>query len=151
MTNFTMGILCGCLTVFLRYLIGLGHDQFNPADLFASYTVFLSERRLKIMGALKDLYRDYMNSMTGCHTDAERAHVRMDYKVMLHNQAAPLFTWERAAGMCAVCSGVWLGMVGWAFFEWFLPHPGPGIKHFFDFLIIILTSHVSIRLLNKVL
>lgn len=148
---FEVGLLAGGATMFIRYLIGFGNDGFNPSDIFADYTVHLAENRLKRMGAFNEIYRDFMLSKANCRNKAEIAQVVSDYKIIVVNNASPLFTWERPIGMCAICTGFWVAVLVWIAYTIFFSLPQPVEKHFLEFFQILITSHIFLRLTTKFL
>lgn len=76
-----------------------------------------------------------------------------DFKKILYNAADPFFTWERAIGMCSVCTGFWVSLIFGIIIIFFIPLIiGFTVIQDFSIIIgIIVTSHISIRILNKIL
>lgn len=74
-------------------------------------------------------------------TKHERITLNHDFKKILYDAADPFFTWERMIGMCSICTGFWVSLaVGLAF-----------TFNFVALVEIIVISHVSIRIINKIL
>ena len=135
------GIIAGFIAIFFNYIIGKPGGEFSPYEIFSSYTVLLSKWRLKRAGLFQMFYDDYCQSVFNKDKSTTEGMTR-DYHKMLYNAADPLFTWERAVGMCVVCSGFWIALAY-------------GIlivgMDYISLLKIIVVSHVTIRLLSKVL
>lgn len=139
-----VGIMCGLLTMFLNYCIGKpSSPKFSPYEIFSFYTIWLVKHRLKKIG----LYYEYVKQFgypsksaflnTPLHARITRKH---EAEIVMYNAAEPFFTWERAAGMCPVCFGVWVSVICGFFF----------IENIIDLLIIVITSHATIRIFNKI-
>lgn len=92
-----------------------------------------------------NLYKDYVDQydemLASTYRVSSRQSAINDFNVMLYQAAEPFFTWERALGMCVVCTGVWVSLIFGLLFT----------QNFLDLLIIILISHILIRLLNKII
>lgn len=136
---YVFAFLTGCLSIFLNYIIGKPGNEFSPYEIFSSYTVWLSKWKLKRLG----LYEGYEKQFG--FESAEKKYqlysLKKDAASIMYNAAEPFFTWERAVGMCSICTGFWISLFS-------------GILYTFDFIEIIeitILSHISIRLLNKVL
>ncbi len=125
---FIYGVLAALLSLFLDYCLGLSGSEFSPREIFSGYTSWLVRRRLSKV-SLTDIADQYE---FGNDNDREK---------FLYTQAEPLFTWEKAAGMCVVCTGFWIALVTGIFYT-FNP---------VSVLEIILTSHVTIRIITKLL
>lgn len=136
-----IGILVGFLVTFLNYCLGKPSGDFSPYEVFSNYTVWLSKRRLEEVGLYKQYCKDYNENLLRTNSKHEVLTLKNDFKKMLYNAADPFFTWERAAGMCPVCFGFWISLISGLFFT----------NNIVNLLIIIVTSHVIIRVLNKIL
>lgn len=137
-----VGMLAGFLVMFLNYCIGSpSSKEFSPYEIFSGYTVWLSKRRLEDVGLYKQYAKDYNENIRRTNSKHEVISVKNDFKKMLYNAADPYFTWERAVGMCPVCFGFWVSLICGLFFT----------KNFVYLLIIIVSSHITIRVLNKIL
>lgn len=135
------GILCAFLTAFLNYCIGKPGGDFSPYEIFSFYTVWLAKGRLKKLGLLEMYHRQYNDSLISAQHLYEYTNIKNDYKKMLYNAAEPFFTWERMVGMCSVCTCFWVTFITSIFFY-------ENIVYLF---INILISHITIRLLNKII
>lgn len=134
-----IGILAGFLTVFLNYCIGKPGGEFSPYEIFSSYTVWLSKRRLKALDLLKTYEKQYNENLTRTEKKHEVITLKNDFDKIFYNTAEPFFTWERMIGMCPVCTGFWIsGIVGLCF-----------AKNLITLGAVILISHVTIRIFNK--
>lgn len=136
-----IGMLAAFITLFLNYCIGKPGGEFSPYEIFSGYTVWLSKRRLRQVG----LYAAYWNQCVESAQRAKSKHelitLKNDMARIYYNAADPFFTWERAIGMCPVCTGFWISL-GLAFLEsW----------NIFQIIQIIVISHITIRILNKIL
>jgi len=138
MTVIFIAILAAGLTEFLNYCIGKpGSKEFSPYEIFSFYTIWLSKRRLK-QSRPKD-WAYYQNQYSQIKSPDE-IH-KKDFNKIIYEAAEPLFTWERVFGMCAVCSGFWISLFTGLYFT----------KDIVELITIVLLSHVTIRLLNKVI
>lgn len=136
-----IGVLSAFLTHFINYCIGKPGSEFSPYEIFSGYTVWLSKRRLKWM-LIYDQYEKQLNeNVRRCEDYYEQIQIKNDFKKILYNAAEPFFTWERAVGMCQVCTGFWVSLISGIFFT----------QNLLSLLIIVLISHITIRLLNKIL
>lgn len=136
-----IGILSGFLALFINYIIGKPGSEFSPYEIFSSYTVWLSIRRLKNVGLYETYISQYNENLRNAGTQSQIIDLNNDFKKMLYNAAEPYFTWERAAGMCSICSGFWVALITSLFFT----------HIFFEITAIVVISHITIRLLNKLL
>jgi hypothetical protein len=137
-----LGLLSAGLTLFINYIIGKPGSEFSPYEIFSRYTVWLSILRLKKMGLIDTYHDQFQNSVDAMDEDYEIIPLRHDYHKMLYNAAEPFFTWERAVGMCSICTGVWIALIVGLL---------SSLTNIFDLLTIIVISHITIRILNKVL
>ena len=141
MTIIEISILAACITIFVNYCIGKPASDFSPYEIFSSYTVWLSIRRLKEVGLYDQYSEQYHDNLQRLKTKYEVISLKNDFKKMLYNAADPYFTWERAVGMCPVCTGFWISLF-------------VSILAFLNILQIVETivfSHIIIRIANKLL
>jgi hypothetical protein len=136
-----LGILTGFLTIFLNYCIGKPGSEFSPYEIFSGYTVWLSIKRLQSIGLYETYADQYNEGLKNANTQHEIISLNNDFKKMLYNAADPYFTWERAVGMCPICTGFWITLFAAFFFT----------QNFFNIASIVVISHITIRLLNKIL
>ena len=136
-----ISILASCVTLFLNYCIGKPASEFSPYEIFSSYTVWLSIRRLKEVGLYDQYSEQYHDNLQRVKTKYEVISLKNDFKKMLYNAADPYFTWERAVGMCPVCTGFWISLI--------IAILATGnILHIIE---IVVFSHIIIRIANKFL
>jgi len=136
-----ISILAACVTLFLNYCIGKPASEFSPYEIFSSYTVWLSIRRLKNVGLYDQYSEQYHDNLQRVKTKYEVISLKNDFKKMLYNAADPYFTWERAIGMCPVCTGFWISLI--------IAILATGnILHIIE---IVVFSHIIIRVINKFL
>ena len=107
----TVSLLATCLTIFINYCIGKPSSDFSPYEIFANYTIWLSIRRLKEVGLYDQYSEQYHDNLVRLKTKHEVITLKNDFKKMLYNAADPFFTWERAVGMCPVCTGFWISLI----------------------------------------
>lgn len=138
---FIIGFIAASLTLFLNYCIGKPGSEFSPYEIFSSYTVWLSIRRLKEVGLYQQYIDQYNDNLNRAETKHEIINLNNDFKKMLYDAADPFFTWERALGMCPICFGFWVSLFIGIFFA----------KNIVILLIIIVISHIFIRTINKLL
>lgn len=135
------GIISAFVTIFLNYCIGKPGSDFSPYEIFSRYTVWLSIKRLQSIGLYNPYISQYNENLKHANTQAQIIDLNNDFKKMVYNAAEPYFTWERAAGMCSICTGFWITLIISFFFT----------QNLFEIITIVVISHVTIRLLNKVL
>lgn len=135
------GILCAFLTAFLNYCIGKPGGDFSPYEIFSFYTVWLATKRLEKIGLIKTYHDQYNDSLIRAEKESEYISLKNDYNKMIYEAAEPFFTWERMIGMCSVCTCFWVTFITSIFFY-------ENIVYLF---INILISHITIRLLNKII
>jgi len=132
--------LSASLSIFINYIIGKPGSEFSPYEIFSSYTVWLSKRRLRKIKLLNQYQKDFNLNVI----DKRRYQIvemKNDFKRQLYHAAEPFFTWERAVGMCSICTGFWVSIATGLIFT----------QDFFTLLKIVVFSHILIRLLNKFL
>lgn len=145
-----VGIISACLTIFLNYCLGKpGSEKFSPYEIFASYTIWLSKRRLKKIGLWDKYQKLYHQGLADSKAKHQRLTYEKEFNLMLYEAADPFFTWERAAGMCPVCTGFWIALITGIIFTF--QNNFWSFNNFFNLVIIIVISHVTIRILNKLL
>jgi len=136
-----MVLIASAVTIFLNYCIGKPASDFSPYEIFSSYTVWLSIRRLKNVGLYDQYSEQYHDNLQRVKTKYEVISLKNDFKKMLYNAADPYFTWERAVGMCPVCTGFWFSLI--------IAILATGnILHILE---IVVFSHIIIRIANKLL
>jgi len=134
-------LLAACLTLFLNYCIGKPSSDFSPYEIFSRYTVWLSIRRLKQVGLYDQYSEQYHDNIQRMKTKHEIISLKNDFKKMLYNAADPYFTWERAVGMCPICTGFWISLIVSILVA----------DNVLGFIEIIVFSHIIIRVANKFL
>lgn len=145
-----VGVIAAGVTHFHNYTIGKpASDKFSPYEIFSRYTVWLSIRRLKVVGLYDGYIEQYKENLERQTKKHEVINLKNDFKKILYDAADPFFTWERAVGMCPVCTGFWISLIiGLVIFV----VPGLTIVQNISGLIeIIVFSHISIRIFNKIL
>lgn len=125
--------------------------EFSPYEIFSSYTVWLSERRLKEVGLWDQYSEQYHDNIKRLETKHGLISFENDFKKMIYDAADPFFTWERAAGMCPVCNGVWLSLLSGIFFYTTHDTNFDLLRIFVHLLLIVLVSHIVIRILSKII
>lgn len=157
-TYILIGLLSAGITLFLNYCIGSpASEKFSPYEIFSNYTVWLSKMRLKQVQILDTYTEQYHDNLKRITTLREKINLDNDFRKILYEAAEPFFTWERAAGMCPVCTGVWIAFLSYLtslFVELSYSPPitlGFILDNLLSFIIIIVVSHITIRLLNKIL
>ncbi len=139
MNDFYIGALCGGLTMFIWYIIGQPGSKYSPHEIFSFYTNWLVKRRLRQVG-LWPGYSIQLRDNLKNKTRDQRILVQQEFNKLVYQAADPFFTWERAVGMCPVCTGVWVTFFSSLVFT----------RNVLDLLIIIVISHTVIRLLNRI-
>lgn len=148
-----LALLTSFLVIFINYCLGKPGSEFSPYEIFSSYTVWLSRRRLKKVGLISIYEKQYKENILRIESISQAIQFKNDFKKILYDAADPFFTWERAAGMCPVCFGVWVSVII-SFSTLLFPENLFSVflltKYFaLNLLIIIVTSHIGIRALNK--
>lgn len=136
-----IGFLSSFLTLFINYCIGKPGGEFSPYEILSSYTVWLSKRRLKQMGLFGQYLEQYQENYKRVETTHAQVQLNNDFKKIYYDAAEPFFTWERMIGMCSVCTGFWISLISGLCFT----------RNLLYLLIIVIISHITIRLLNKIL
>jgi hypothetical protein len=127
------------LTIFLNYCIGKPGGEFSPYEIFSGYTVWLAKRRLQEVGLWKQYANQFdLEAINQKHSVYE---ARKDMDRIIYNAAEPFFTWERAFGMCSICTGFWVSLISGLFFTFDIS----------ELIEIIVISHTTIRVVNKLL
>ncbi len=129
------------ITIFLNYCIGKPSTDFSPYEIFSSYTVWLSIRRLKKVGLYYQYVEQYEENLKRAKTVHEVITTKNEFKRMFYNAADPFFTWERAVGMCPICTGFWISLI----VSILVAASVLGIIE------IVVFSHIIIRVANKFL
>lgn len=112
------GMLAGFFSLFISYTL-------QPGEIFFGWSYFLAKWRLKRMG-----WWEQYKAMTG---------ERKEKRKIGYYAAEDYFTWEKALGMCVICSGFWICLISGIFYTF---KPVPLIE-------IVLIGHVTIRTLKK--
>ncbi len=141
MATIYIGLFAAALSVFINYIIGKPGSEFSPYEIFSFYTVWLSKRRLRKMGLYFTYHNQFWESMRKAQTRSERRDLELQYHQILYNAADPYFTWERAFGMCVICTGFWVSLAVALIFT----------QDFFRVTEIVVFCHVFIRILAKLL
>lgn len=134
-----LALFSASLTLFLNYCIGKPGSEFSPYEIFSNYTVWLSIKRLQNVNLYSHYAHEYNENIQRANTISEIISLKNDFKKQLYEAAEPFFTWERAAGMCPVCFGFWVSLITSLFFTY----------NFFAIASIVVISHITIRILNK--
>lgn len=134
-------LLSAGLTLFTNYIIGKPGSEFSPYEIFSSYTVWLSIKRLQNVGLYDQYISQYNDNLQRTTTKSDIIQLNNDFKKMLYDVADPFFTWERAVGMCPICTGFWISLFTALFFT----------QNFVELIGIIVLSHVVIRILSKII
>lgn len=118
-----------------------GSKEFSANEIFSGYTVWLSKLRLKEVGLYNEYSEQYHDSLKRHETKAGLIKFKNEFRGILYDAAEPFFTWEKAVGMCPVCFGFWISLITGICFT----------QNVVNCLTIVVVSHVTIRLLNKIL
>lgn len=133
-------LLSSCFSLLLNYALGKPGGEFSPYEIFSFYTVWLSKRRLIKVG----LYSSYINQLSGSLSGKkkyEQIQIINDFNRIIYNAAEPFFTWERAFGMCIICTGFWISLIISILAQ----------STVIESAAIIVISQVLIRVINKFL
>lgn len=144
--NLEIALIAACVSLFINYCIGKpGSSEFSPHEIFSSYTVWLATWRLKRLGnyGAYEAQFDYKSAKS----EAQLIELENDAAQIIYNAAEPFFTWERAVGMCVICTGFWISLVV-GIIAMFFNHLGVR-ETFLSLVEIIVLSHVIIRILSK--
>lgn len=125
------GVLSAFLSLFVNYCLGKpGSENFSPHEIFSWYSAWLAEWRL--MRTDRKKYTEWIDGSDASTKDLWR---------MIYQEAEEKFTWERAVGMCVICTGFWISLIC-GFFYTLDP---------VQIVEIVLIAHIFIRLLSKIL
>lgn len=136
-----LSLISASLTIFINYCIGKPSGEFSPYEIFSGYTVWLSIWRLKRVGLYDGYIKQYNENANRQTKHHEIIQLNRDFEKILYNAAEPFFTWERAVGICPVCTGFWVSLgIGIGFYE-----------NLLYLVSVIVISHIFIRIINKVI
>lgn len=136
----SLGISTALLSFFINYCLGKpGSDHFNTGEIFSWYTIWLSKKRLKKLDLLDTYLIQLKENIMSKTSISSIIQVKHDFNKMMYEAAEPFFTWEKAVGMCIVCTGFWMSLFTSLIFT----------KNITDIAAIILLSHSIIRVLTK--
>lgn len=124
-----------------NYAIGKPGGKFSPHEIFSFYTVWLSIRRLKVVGLYDNYAKQYSDNLQRVKTKAEIITLNQDFKKLLYDAADPFFTWERAVGMCINCTGFWISLLISILAQ----------ANIVETISIIVISHILVRIISKLL
>lgn len=141
MTVYEIGLIAGLISIFLNYCIGKPGSEFSPYEIFSFYTVWLSINRLKKVGLIDQYHRQFEENVNRMEKESDIIELRNDYHKVLYSAAEPFFTWERAIGMCSICTGFWISLLFGLIFTYDI----------LELVEIIVISHITIRIVNKIL
>lgn len=139
--NLEMSLFAASITIFINYCIGKSSTDFSPYEIFSFYTVWLSIRRLKEVGLYDQYSEQYHDNIQRLKTKHEVITLKNDFKKILYNAADPFFTWERAVGMCLICTGFWISLIVSILVA----------ANVLGIIEIMVFSHIIIRVINKFL
>ena len=134
-------VLAASLSIFINYIIGKPGSEFSPYEIFSFYTVWLSKRRLEKLGLYAQLWEQCVESAKNAESKHQLISLKNDMRKIYYNAADPFFTWERAVGMCSICTGFWISLATGLIFT----------QDFFTLLKIVVFSHILIRIFSKLL
>lgn len=141
MTIYEISLVAVGLNTLINYCIGKPGSDFSPYEIFSDYTVWLSACRLKRIGLLDDYSKQYHETLTTKTKEHEIREFKNDFARVIYNAAEPFFTWERAFGMCSICTGFWVSLLTGLLFTF----------NILELVEIIVISHLAIRIVNKIL
>ena len=141
MSWYEWSLIAACLSIFINYCIGKPGSEFSPYEIFSSYTVWLSVRRLRSLDLYDSYAKQYQDNLTRTITKAEIVELKNDLKRILYNAADPFFTWERAVGICSICTGFWISLIISILAK----------SNVIEVVGIVVISHVLIRIFNKII
>lgn len=148
-----IALAASSLNTFLNYAIGKPSGEFSPYEIFSRYTVWLSIRRLKKLNLYHGYMQQYEDNLKRATKPHEVIQLNNDFKKILYNAADPFFTWERAAGMCPVCTGFWITLISSTIHRLVTVNilKVPFYENLLYLVSVIAISHILIRIFNKVL
>jgi hypothetical protein len=138
---YEISLLAASISIFINYIIGKPGSEFSPYEIFSGYTVWLSRHRLITVGLYESYWFQCVESCKRAKTKHELVTIKNDMRRVYYNAAEPFFTWERAFGMCVICTGFWVSLITGLCFT----------RNFVDLLQIVVFSHLGIRILTKFL
>lgn len=118
-----IGLFTAFLSLFIDYTL-------KPGEIFFEYTFILAKNRLK----QEKIWEQYQAMI-------DEAGKTKEVKRIIYEAASEYFTWEKAIGMCVICTGFWISLICGIFYTL---EVAPLIE-------IVLISHVSLRILTKIL
>lgn len=143
-----IGIYAGILTLFINYCFGKPSGNFSPYEIFSGYTLFLAKKRLIKVGLWDQYLNQFIEGVSQLKTKHEIITFKNDFKKMVYEAADPFFTWERAVGMCPICTGFWISLIVGIFN---LSIYSEISLLLVNIIVIVLSSFLTIRILNKLI
>lgn len=137
------GVFTALLSFLLDYCLGRPSGNFSPYEIFSRYTLFLAESRMKKIGLWSDFYKQRQEAGALTSSLAELDETITSFDKMMVQRASDFFTWERAVGMCPVCTNVWINVI-FMVVNIFTLHLG-----LLPLLYILLVSNFLIRLIIR--
>lgn len=139
MSQFEVSFFTAGITIFLNYIIGKPGSEFSPYEIFSNYTVWLAKSRLKRLN-IYEQYEKQFGLENAKYKHQEMA-LKNDAAIITYQAAESFFTWERALGMCVICTGFWISLLVGILFT----------RNFVLLGEVVVFSHIIIRILVKFL
>jgi type IV secretory pathway VirB6-like protein len=144
-----IGFITACLTHFIHYVIGKPGKDFSVYEIFSCYSLWLAKRRLKQLNIYSTYHSQLIQNRSRIAEETpdeepikyKIIELENDFRNVIYQAADPYFTWERAIGICPVCTGFWVTLISSLLFT----------HNFYEIVAIVVFSNIVIRLLNKVI
>ncbi len=126
LTELTTIILFSCvpalLSYFLYYCFGQPmSDEPKTREIFSFYPLLLAKRRLT-----KEQIADIEKMFSHFPDDPlNKAEAKKEIHLTILKMARETFTWEKAFGMCIICTGFWIALFFGIIYFFFLPFHFP--------------------------
>lgn len=129
------------LSYFLDYCFGRPmSDEPKTREIFSFFPLWLAKRRLS-----KEEVADIKRMFSGMEPDEQnRIEAKKQFHLGILNMGRERFTWEKAFGMCIICTGFWIAMIFAIFFFFFLQ-----LNFLPSFSLLLLTPIISHLILRK--
>lgn len=138
-------IFAALLVYIIDYGFGNpGGDNWNDSELLSQYSFLMAKFKLKRIGAWEKLEKQLDDQQRAAQSQKELLEIDKSFRKIVFSTAQPLFTWEKAAGMCPICFHFWA-----SFFIFVLVNIFVLKESIIIFTLYMLISHFFIRLLKK--
>lgn len=138
-----LSIIAALFIYMLDYGLGKPGDE-KPVygSLLSAWAFYLAK---KALGSLYiSLNQQYRDQLSNAKNDLEKMQIKRSFREIVFMQGRQLFTWQKIAGMCPICTHFWFSLILFFLVNIFYFH-----VNIIIFTLYFLLSHFLIRLLKK--